>query len=138
MDESQYVEFKKQAAEGLLSAANQFDKAILTLAAGALAISLTFVKDIAAHPDPATVRLLGCAWSGFIGSILFTLLSFQASMFAFQRHDRIIDTICANPDIDRSQLGNPWSAVTIVLNALSLVAFVAGTLLLTFAVYSNL
>ena len=47
MEHHDYIEFKKMVSDGLLSGAQQHDKAILTLAAGALALSLTFIKDIA-------------------------------------------------------------------------------------------
>jgi hypothetical protein len=138
MDQSEYVEFKKQAAEGLQSSATQFDKAILTLAAGALALSLTFVKELVPSPDGTTIFLLACSWGAFIGSIVLTLSSFQLSMFAYMRHDKIIDTIYAAPDIDRSIFKNRWNRITIALNICSLVVFIVGTVFLTYAVYDNL
>lgn len=138
MDQSDYLEFKKQANEGLQSAASQFDKAILTLSAGALALSLTFVKDIAPTPDTTTVHLLKWAWAGFIASIVLTLLSFHSSLRAFRRYDKIIDTMQADPRVDRETLTNSWSSVTIWLNALSLASFFLGTVLLTWSVSHNL
>ena len=46
MEQTHYIEMKKQVGDSLKSQADQFDKAILTLAAGALALSLTFVSTI--------------------------------------------------------------------------------------------
>jgi hypothetical protein len=77
MEQTHYIELKKQVGNSLLAQANQFDKAILTLAAGALAISLTFIKDIIPTPDALTIGLLTGSWCCFIGSICSTLLSFQ-------------------------------------------------------------
>ncbi|MGD0655193.1 MAG: hypothetical protein ABSA16_12670 [Thermoguttaceae bacterium] len=138
MDQSQYIEFKKQVAEGLRSSAYQFDKAILTLASGALALSLTFIKEIAPNPDHSTICIIGLSWACFIASICLTLMSFHTSICAYRRFDNIIDTICSKPNIDRSSLKNHWNCVTILLNILSLIVFIVGTVFLTYSVYHNL
>ena len=138
MDQSQYDGLKKQVAEGLRSSAAQFDKAILTLAAGALALSLSFVRELAPEPDATTICLLACSWTGFIASIVSTLLSFQVSMFAEMHYEKAIDTIHSKPDTDRSNFKSFWKSTTIVLNVFSLVAFVAGTIFLTYSVHDNL
>ena len=90
MEYGHYIEMKKQVDGALQSQANQFDKAILTLAAGALALSLTFIKEIAPTPDELTIRLLAISWGCYIVSIFLTLSSFHTSVCAHRRFDTIL------------------------------------------------
>ena len=141
MDESQenqYIELKKQVGEGLLSGAQQHDKAILTLAAGALALSLVFINDIAPKPSPETIPFLGWSWVILVVSMCFVLLSFHFSIFAFRRHDQHLDRLQSNPETDPSTLKNGWVAATLLLNLAALVCFVVGAILLLLFCYKNL
>lgn len=72
--------------EHRLKATESFDRTLVTLAAGALAISISFVHDLAPHPRH--VWLMGIAWSGFCASLLLILASFLTSVGA---HDKIIE-----------------------------------------------
>ncbi len=56
------------------AASRDFDKAIMTLAAGALGVSIAFVHDVAPHP--VRVAWLGWAWGLFAASLVLILLSF--------------------------------------------------------------
>ena len=68
-----YLDERRLLIEAEQKGAQQFDKAILTLTAGALAISLTFIKNIAPHPKAWTIIFLALAWFTFIVSLLSTL-----------------------------------------------------------------
>jgi hypothetical protein len=138
MEQSDYIEMKKYVGDSLLSQANQFDKAILTLAAGALALSLTFIKEIAPNPDDLTIGLLAKSWGCFIGSICSTLLSFQMSICAFRRLDAILNIQRSKPNTDVSTLKNHWVTATITFNWLSLIVFIIGTVLLAYSTYHGL
>lgn len=70
-------------------ASRDFDKAIMTLAAGALGLSIAFVHDLA--PRPEAVPLLAIAWLMFAGSLLAILLSFLFSQSALRREITAID-----------------------------------------------
>jgi hypothetical protein len=129
---------KKQAGEALQSQANQFDKAILTLAAGALALSLTFIKDIAPHPDALTVCLLAGSWICFISSVAMTLVSHRFSILAFRRHDEVLNILYSNPKSDRAKLKNRWIPITEILNYASLIAFIVGAAFLASSAYHGL
>jgi hypothetical protein len=138
MEQGHYIEMKKQVGEALRSQADQFDKAILTLAAGALALSLTFIKEIAPTPDGLTIGLLALSWGCFIGSVCLTLLSCHTSVCAYRRFDQILNIQQSKPDTDASSLKNCWVTVTLVLNLSSLVVFVVGTVLLSCSAYHGL
>lgn len=138
MEQAHYIEMKKQVGEALRSQADQFDKAILTLAAGALALSLTFIKEIAPTPDGLTINLLAWSWGCFIGSVCLTLLSCHTSVCAFRRLDHILNLQQSQPDTDVSTLKNHWATATLTFNLLSLAVFVAGTGLLSYSAYHGL
>ena len=133
-----YIELKKQVGEALQSQAAQRNKAILTLAAGALALSLTFLKDIAPTPDDRAITLLAWSWVCFIISMCLTLISFQVSVCAFRRFDEILNIQQAESGTDASTLKNCWVTVTLILNRLSLVMFIAGAILLLVAAHHGL
>lgn len=138
MDQDHYIELKKQVGETLRSQADQFDKAILTLAAGALALSLTFLKEIVPTPNRLIIELLVASWGCFIASVCLTLFSCQTSVFAHQRLDQILNIQQSKPDTDVRSLRNHWVWVTTCLNLLSLVVFVSGTVLLSCSAYHGL
>lgn len=138
MEQGQYTELKKHAGEALLNQANQFDKAILTLAAGALALSLTFIKDVAPAPDALIIGLLTGAWACFIASLCLTLISFQTGILAHRRFDMNLNIQHRDPATDPNTLKNCWIGATTILNLVSLTVFVAGTVLLTCSAYHGL
>jgi len=138
MDQDHYIEMKKQVGEALRSQADQFDKAILTLAAGALALSLTFIKEIAPSPDGLTIALLAWSWGCFVSSVCCTLLSCHTSVCAYRRFDQILNIQQSKPETDACALKNHWVTATLVLNLLSLVVFVVGTGLLSYSAYHGL
>ena len=129
---------KKQVGEALRSQADQFDKAILTLAAGALALSLTFIKEIAPTPDGLTINLLAWSWGCFVSSVSLTLLSCHTSVCAYRRLDHILNLQQSQPDTDVSILKNHWVTTTLALNLASLAVFVVGTGLLSYSAYHGL
>ena len=71
--------------------ADQHDKAILAIASGGLALSVTFLKDIAPHPLPETWKYLGISWVCFVVSILAILLSFLTSQSACRKQRDFLD-----------------------------------------------
>ena len=64
---------------------DEYDKQLLTLSTGLLAVLIAFLKDLV-HLDTAICKpLLYCGIAGFGLSILFVIVSFQISIFALQR-----------------------------------------------------
>ena len=50
--------------------AEQHDKAVLAISMGGLALSITFLKEIAPHPLPESLVWVKIAWSMFVASLL--------------------------------------------------------------------
>jgi len=118
-----YLEERKQLIAAERETAQQFDKAILTLAAGALALSITFINQIAPNPKPHSVYFLIGAWILFCFSLLSTLISFLTSQVACRKQRDILDDKLSSKENNKSNKAALW---TNRLNYFSIVFFILG------------
>lgn len=126
-----YLEERKQLIASERDTAQQFDKAILTLAAGALALSITFINQIAPQPKPYSIYWLIIAWSFFCLSLLSTLISFLTSQAACRKQRAILDEeISKNSKKNNNTEENNAALWTDKLNKLSIAFFILGVMLL--------
>lgn len=135
--EALYRDERKVLIDSEQKSADQHDKAILTLAAGGLAISITFLEKIAPNPYSNTLFLLALSWSGFIFSLITILASFLTSQHACARQIEICGEEFCKPDeaIDDKNSFRDW---TRGLNIASYVLFVIGVFFLACFTYSNI
>lgn len=109
-------EHRRHLVEALHTASQDFDKAIMTLAAGALGISIAFVNQVAPHPRDTA--WLATAWSLFAAALVFILISFITSQSAIRWE---IDHLYDDPRPKR-----PHRKWTTRLNTAAAGAFVLG------------
>jgi hypothetical protein len=83
--EKKYAEFRAEVYKRELSNAENFDKAILTYASGALAVSLAFLKDFVPIHKAAAVWLLYGSWAMFVCCIVSTVASYLFSQAGIKR-----------------------------------------------------
>ena len=133
-----YLEERKLLIDAEREGSRSFDKAILTLAAGALGLSITFVDKIAPLPQAATLWLLVTSWISFGFSIIITLSSFITSQWACVRQREILDTQWLNSTQGQKSIKNRWTRVTNALNVVSILSFVAGVIFLCLFAFVNL
>jgi hypothetical protein len=74
-----YLDERKQLVDAARESSRTFDKAVLTFGAAVFGASIAFLKDIAPHPAPDTLKWLGAAWLFFSLGLLSILLSFLFS-----------------------------------------------------------
>lgn len=130
-----YVDDRRASTESEGEQSKLFDRSILTLSAGALALSLTFVEKIAPNPLPESVRMLLAAWIFFGGTILITLISFLVSQRAYQRQRDLNDARYeSGQPYERDKFGD-WVDR---LNYSSIVSFMIGAFLLILFSFTNL
>ena len=67
-----------------LETGGRYDRVVLTLGGGALALSLTFLEKIVPHPSSWTLWLIVPAWLFLIGSVALQLLALAASQDAIR------------------------------------------------------
>jgi len=65
--------------DGAHASLQEFDRAILTLSAGSLGLSLAFIKDVVPLRNAVHLGFLFGSWYLFGSSVLLTLISFIAS-----------------------------------------------------------
>lgn len=129
-----YLDERKLLVDAIREGARSFDKAILTLSAGAFGLSLAFVKQIAPTVQPRTIILLITSWVLFAISILVTLISFLTSQSACRRQIEILESKLSKKD-DHTNTPAKW---TDVLNITSIIMFVIGVVFLSTFAISNL
>lgn len=113
-------------------ASRDFDKAIMTLAAGALGVSIAFVHNVA--PNPIHVAWLAWAWMLFAGSLVLILASFLTSQHALRRE---MQTLAGQGEQDQRPGG--WLGTsTVLLNWGAAGALVAGVVALVVFALLNL
>jgi hypothetical protein len=110
-----------------------FDKTLVTLAGGALGVSLAFVKDLLGGYLPVAPAYLLTAWLLWTVSLASTLTSHYTSAGALRRAIR---------SLDRGEMAGPsnnWAdKLTGLLNATALLSFLAGLVAAGVFVFHNL
>lgn len=114
-----------------------YDKSLLTVAGGALGLSITFIQNIAPDPVEGSRTYLALAWIALTVSIGATLFSIYASQWACHRAiDCLDEEQCAEGSA--VPMRNYWATATKSLNAVSAAAFLAGVGLLATFTFLNL
>ena len=124
------VEERNRLIKSHQSASDAFDRALMTLSAGSLGLSIAFVKDIA--PKPTSVWSLKTSWILMGLALGFIVASFALSV---EVHKRLIDGL----DKKRPYEDEPrWVRYGVsVLNAATGSAFLVGALfLIVFAMHN--
>src|SRR5690242_21126930 len=94
-----------------------YDKALMTLAGGALAVSITFIHDVA--PQPKHKGWIATSWGLFSASLLAVVLSFIASQHSILRQIYQLD----KRDVFRWNLAGKSTSL---LNYIAGGTFIAG------------
>ena len=113
-----YLQERSRLIELCNRSIEQFDKGILTIATGALALSITFVKNLVPNPINNTKILLVLTWVFLGSSMLITLLSFLLSHQAFIK--AIKDLSVEKPKF------NFFTLFTHIFNFLSAIILITG------------
>ena len=135
MDEKRYevyLQERNSLVNAELEQARQFDKYILTLAAGTFGLSLLFIRQLVPSPEQGTICLLVTAWIAFGASILTTLISFLLSQTACSKQREILKTWYKKKDTELREEGmkNVFAIWTRTLNWTSMSLFIIGVVLL--------
>ena len=128
-----YLKERETLIDSEREGAKSFDRFILTLSAGAIGLSLTFITKIAHEILPWTIWLLIVAWGTLVLSMLSTMLSLLTSQASCRKQRDILDELYKKQSNDVEQ-DNAFSILTNRLNIASMVFFIIGVIfLLTFS-----
>ncbi|MFZ4777221.1 MAG: hypothetical protein ACOYM3_17780 [Terrimicrobiaceae bacterium] len=123
----------------LLTSAEQqsqadFDKAILALSGGALAISFSFIKDVVGPDNMIRSGFLLWSWIVWALSSCSVLLSFFTSQLALRKTIKELDAHGKVPP----RPGGWYDRLTSIFNISGLVLFLLGIFLMIFFLHFNL
>lgn len=127
-DDALFLEYRKHLWEAGKSASEHTDKAIMTLSAGALALSMTFLKDIVPLKDVIELPLIIAAWSAFGFSIACVLFSQYESRKAIDVQMQRLESQIAR-DYESASKPNPHTDRTNRLNVFAGALFFTGLIL---------
>ena len=116
-------------------AQEDYDKTLIFLAGGALAISFAFVDTIAAGPPFDAVILLTLSWSGWSSSLATILGSFWLSRLALRR--ALVDSLNGTTG-DPNNPGGGLATATQWANAIAGILFLIGLVLMGIFVILNI
>ena len=133
-----YLEERKLLVDAEREGARTFDKAILTLAAGALALSITFLEKVVPVAQATTLWSLTSSWVAFGFSIFLILFSFLTSQWACVRQRAILDKQWLNNSDGRKSERNNWTTATTLLNVGSILLFATGVVFFCYFSFANL
>lgn len=131
-----YLEERKQLIEAAREGTRTFDKAVLTFGAAVFGFSIAFLKDIAPHPAPYSLKWLGAAWLLFSSGLLIILLSFLFSHRACLFEIECYTTRLGSPSFQPKR--NVWSVITDYCNFLSVTLLFVGLLCWSVFGFENL
>jgi hypothetical protein len=117
-------------------ASEKVDQVLLAGAAGALALSVTFMEQLAPSPQAATMWMLVMGWGSLLASLALGLLTFElrAQAYAFGR--RQLDKVRDPAMVDAGTLRR-WNFALLILRILSLFSLVVGVIYLVTFAYFN-
>lgn len=126
-------EYRKSLQALQESMQSEYDKTVLTLSAGGLGISLTFLKDIASKQGPHDTYAFLAAWICWGTSVSCVLASYFTSAQALQKAIKQTD----DRGIYIEPRGGLCNLVTQILNGSSGFFFLGGVAAIAKFIFSN-
>ena len=129
------LEYRRHLVEARHSAMEDYDRAVMTLAAATLALSVTFLHEIAPAPKPGTTWAVIGAWVLLGIALLATFLSIGTGIVGLGRAIRDYDDR-RTKKLERP--GGVWANATDVLNVVSGCCLILGLVLLAWFAGQNM
>ena len=137
-----HIDWRNRLTEADFQVTKQTDQAILTISAGALTLSVTFIKLVIDNPVAKGAIIL--AWSLFGASILFTLISLFTSRKSLKREIMKIDVQLKEKSGELKRQSQEflkdrtWQNITSFCNIASGSTFITAWFSLIFFMVNNL
>ncbi len=130
LEQGVFITTRQSYVQAGLEVSGRYDKWVLTLSGGALAISITFLEKIAKNPTPATLPWLEYSWLFLIACMLTALSSLVTSQYAINENLKMLDfSYTRGVPTDFGSLRR-FTRLTAILNWVSLGSFIIGVALL--------
>lgn len=133
-----YKRLNDTLSERELSNSENYDKSILMYATGALALSLSFIKDIVPLKEAIGTGYLEASWLFWIGSIVSVLTSFVLGQVALDLQRKLALRYYYEDDETAYKEENKWIKYVKRANLTSGVLFVLGAIATMAFAWSNI
>jgi hypothetical protein len=133
-----YARLNATLSERELSNSENYDKSILMYATGALALSLSFIKDIVPLKEAIGTGYLEASWLFWIGAIVSVLTSFVLGQEANELQRKLALRYYYEDDETAYKEENKWIKYVKRANLTSGVLFVLGALATMVFAWSNI
>jgi magnesium-transporting ATPase (P-type) len=130
IERQEYLDERQVLLECRNNAVRSLEKTLVTLSAGALALSITFLHDIAPHPTQITWMII--AWILLFGSLALMLTVFILGVHVFEK-----DIDALGKEYQKQEVSRPEKLISSLkwLEWSSLAAFILGSIF--FAVFAT-
>jgi TRAP-type mannitol/chloroaromatic compound transport system permease small subunit len=142
-DHDDYISLRERLLASEQHYARSYDKWLLTLSGGALALSMVLCKDVVVGTPQGTGWLLA-SWILFAAAILSTLACILLSHSAHEKDVELLDHLYGKHEVDwqtqvHEKQGEQWGRKAIAwLNGMSLMFFTFGLCLLAYFASQNM
>lgn len=127
-------QYRASLIETVRALNESYDKMLLTLSGGALALSIAFLKDVVTLENLKNPELLLLSWGAFIVSLASVL---GRVMFGIEAHRKAIAQVDGGT-IYKSKPGGRFSSLTRALHILSAASLLIGLVLIAVFAYRNI
>lgn len=118
-EDSSVNDYRKHLWDAMRAGQEQYDKYLLTLASGGLAISLTLLKDVLGKVNIAYPSILIASWALFCCCIVSTIISFLTSQKCLKNQLEKYETSIFTGDDSKLRELDPLERLTTALNFVS-------------------
>jgi len=134
---AEYLSCRDGYDKAELEVSGRYDRWILTLSGGALAISIVFSDKIAPIPAAHTLHWLEWSWFSFVLSLLGGLVSLLTSQSAIREQRCELDKAFQERQTPSDRTAKRFTCLTNLLNWGSALAFMAGVFCLCIFAVTN-
>lgn len=139
MDDEQRTKYRDGLCDNRDSSQDSYDKAIMTVAAGALGLALGFVKPNPASAAPIVGKwLIWTACGAFTFSLLSVIYSYRLSFQSFTKQIVFVDDPLNRERVYQERPGGWYARLTEFLNWASFWTLLVGIVTLATFVIRNL
>ena len=130
-DEERFGEYRWHLVHARERAQSDWDKTLVALAGGVLALSLVLLNSFREDQSVTRYWMLYAAWSSCGLSLISVLLSFVTSRNALTQAISEADNALTSSKEPPKSPGGSWACVTDILNYLGVISFILGVAMLS-------
>jgi hypothetical protein len=135
MSDSDMEKYRQGLVDSIQKLNENFDKLLVTLSGGALALSITFLRDCVGSDQATHTYILFVSWILFVLSLTFIL---SEILFGLQAHKKAVDQVDEELIRKVKRVGGVYSLLSAGCRWLAAISLVVGLVLVCVFTYFNI